>query len=242
MMSPLRVNRKHEVRDSFSKLLTHIFSYDWGLAGDELDRLEDNLTQHMLSRVQDIEQVRERCRIIRLYLRDPNYAQDKKRIVVENVTELLKSASPNQIGKGNPDGNPIKMLKQLYAEIKDDWSEFWRSPMQGAVDSLVDDLDALGQLEPHFKNGDDNIYKQYRQILVSRANCYSLFPLMSTIGPGATPRPEQRKQIIDHFAHLFSAIEKLMAPAGFEYVTEEEKGKLGLAPRVNIVPLAGSET
>lgn len=239
MFSPLKVNRKPEIRDSFSKLLTNVFSYDWEVAGDELDRLEDNLTQHLLSRIKEIETVRERCRIIRLYLRDPNYAQDKKRIIVENITELLKSTSPKRIG--NPDGNPIELLKQIYAEVKDDWSEFWRNPLPGTVDSLVDDLDALEQLEPLFKNlEDDNIYKQYRKILVSRASCYSLFPLMSTIGPGATPRPEQRKQIIDDFARLFSEIEKLMAPAGFEYATEEEKGKLGLAPKVDIVTLGGS--
>jgi len=228
----MRVNRKPQIKSAFSSLLTAVFMYDWDNAVMAIDQLEDSLVQHRLSRqmnIEDIENIRERCRIIRMYLQEPNHPQDKKRIVTEHILDLIKSTSV----KNNPGNHPLLKLREIYGEIKEDWNAFWADPGPGTVDSLSDDLDALESLEPALRGGDEDIYKQFRRILEARAKCVTLFPMMSAVGPGALPRAEQRREIMNAFQDLFRELEKLMAPAHFQFTTEEPGG----VPVPKIVPI-----
>jgi len=217
-MSPLKINKKSVIRESFARLLNYIFAYEWDKAELELDSLEDALTQHLLVRNGYSSNIRESFRVIRMYLREKYDSQDKKRILLEKITELINSINFKNMNASN--GNAFTLLKSLYEEMKDDWTEFWRNPKPGAIDSLIEDLDALDRLEEAFRKESPDVYKQYRVILSSRGSCYSLFPILSLVPKQPTMKEEYKRRIYESFSKLFYEIEKLMAPSGFEFKEE----------------------
>jgi len=215
-MINFKLNRKIEMKESFSKVVSEIFVYNWDDSMLELDRLEDNLIQHLISRGNGVDAVREKVRLIRLYLQEPREAEDKKRLVLHKINELLMTISLPK------NGQPLDSLRMIYDELRDDWAGFWSKPTEGTVSSITEDLDLMNTLELRFRNEPPDIYKQFREILVARGKCYTVLPLMSVIARGHTLGEQHRSNLFEVFSSLFIQTERLMAPHGFVFKTDEE--------------------
>ena len=218
-MISLRVNHKADIRREFSEFLSSVFLYDWESAEEHLDRFEDLLMQHLITRNNGGKTVQEIIRLIRLYLREPRCAQDKKRLLLEKVNLLLSKIS---FDGGLYGKTPIEKLNSIYSELRDDWADFWSAPAEDKVSTLVEDLERIGLLEGEFRKESDDIYKQFRQILTARGRCFTVIPLLNALARGHTLNEAKRDSIFERFSLLFSEIEKIMAPKGFKFAVEEK--------------------
>jgi len=221
-MFVFRVNQKGEAKRAFSSFLNSLAEMDWSGAYDHISVVEEKLCQYLLVKGDPslIPEVREVCRRIKLYLREPRMSEDKRRLIFSLIENLKKMFEKN----ANSFKDSYHALLRVYTDLRDDWSEFWQNPSEANLSSLRDDLDDLESLEPLFRGEPDDKYKQYREVLKKRSKCYTMFPYMTGMAVrGLIPSDSQRKQIFDSFSELFSAIEPLLAPYRFEYVKEIEE-------------------
>ncbi|MEM5866931.1 MAG: hypothetical protein QXG39_03315 [Candidatus Aenigmatarchaeota archaeon] len=220
-MLSLKTNNKGEIKKLFSTFLTYVFTYNWEKAMEEVLKLEDSIVQHLLTRGNDTEAVREIFTKIKYWIRTQTSSETKKNVIMEKIDELLRLISVKKIPSNS---NPISLLKDIYQELREDWMDFWSDPDEGKIQNLVDDLDMIEMLESSFrKEENEEIYKQFRRILAKRSACYTNIPILNAMARGNVLHENTRGAIFTSFQMLFKEIEKLLAPEYFVYEEEEEE-------------------
>lgn len=216
-MFSLKVNRKAQIKATYSELLKKITGLDYPSALVDLDVLEDLIMEHLISRGNgtNINEIRKIFEITRMYLRER-----KKYLALKKISEIHKLLNPSMQNL-----DVYEKLRLVYDELREDWSDFWKAPSSDIVASISDDLELLGEIEKNMRNEPDDVYKQFRAILTHRGACQTSMPLMYSMAEGLTLKDTQREKIFENFNNLFKEIEKLMAPYKFEYKEEEKKGE-----------------
>lgn len=198
-------------------MLDAVVAGRWGEALKALDDFEELASLYLVFRGNgsSLEHFRDICYRLRLYL-----SERKRRFVVEqlqNLWKMFSSAAPE---------NPFQALAAIYADLREDWLEFWGSPSDETLRPIVDDLERLDSLERFFREEGEAVYKQYRKVLEARGRCFVHMPVLSAVAKGLSGKEETKQRLHEDFSNLFAEIERLLAPYMMEEEKEEEVKKL----------------
>jgi hypothetical protein len=219
---PLRVPLRSEVRFYFGGLIDAVARGKWLEALEILSAFEAKASSLIVlnNGSRGVEQFRDICRRLRLYINEARPIEDRHRFILEQIEKLRNLFLPAEVR-----GDPYEALRSVYNVIKEDWYEFFSRPSRPLLELLVDDLAELERLEPLMRGEPDDQYKQFRTILEARGRCMANMPILVSIADGVQTglRPETKQAVIEAFSRLFSEIEKLLAPYRFVYTAPAEE-------------------
>jgi len=191
-----------------------------------LDRLEDDFTQHFITRPlkanpgeNPLGIISDRFARVRYWLTSDCGARAKTREALEHLASLMK------VFTAELPGDAHGALRRVYDELREDWGEFWSGEDPEGIVAIKDDLDQLRGLEPRFAKEPSDVYKQFREILKSAGEFYAALPVL----PSGRLTDRMRESLFNKASKLFSAIETLMAPKHFKFEeirAEREKPKV----------------